>query len=475
MTAMAAPAGRPAADRGRTVVELERPRGLVPGALRLATATQAFSRRVEVWDEGPGAGDQPLGRGVLYRVSGEATVEDLELPLDPARGDRLRVVVDDGDSPPLAGLAFAAVVRSPALVFTLPGSEAGASAGAGEATLRFGGGRAYRPRYDLAELAPTAPTHGAGAAVWLELYDPARLAAARLGATEANPAYDPRPALAFAQRPGSEIDRSRFAWRRSLTARPSPEGLVRVRLEPADLAHARPDLADLRVVDGESRQWAYLVERDAAETTVPLAVEGPRRDGRRSRYVLTPEVPPLAAERLVVEPAEPFFDRAFELTGSLDRDPAQLRRGRLVRRPDDPRPVTIDLPEGRFDAFELRVEDGDDAPLTLASAHARLALPELYFAAPAGEYALLLGDPDAAPPRYELERVRGVVLAVAAGEAAAGELIDNPARGIFSGVRGRAGQQLLLWVVIAVAVAALTLLTLRLARKEGAEPPRAEP
>jgi hypothetical protein len=137
--------------------------------------------------------------------------------------------------------------------------------------------------------------------------------------------------------------------------------------------------------------------------------------------------------------------------------------------------VTIDLPEGRFDAFELRVEDGDDAPLTLVSAHARLALPELYFAAPAGEYALLLGDPDAAPPRYELERVREVVLAVAAGEAAAGELIDNPARGIFSGVRGRAGQQLLLWVVIAVAVAALTLLTLRLARLEGAEPPRAEP
>lgn len=474
MTALAAPAGRPAGERGRTVVELERPRGLVPGALRLATATHAFSRRIEVWDEGPGAGDRPLGREVLYRVPGETTIEDLEIPLEPAGGDRLRVVVDDGDSPPLAGLAFAAVVRSPALVFTLPEPAAVAGDGDGEATLRFGGGRAFRPRYDLAELAPTAPTRGTGAAVWLELYDPSRLAAARLGEVEANPAYDPRPALAFAQRPGSEIDRGRFAWRRTLTARPSPEGLVRVRLDPADLAHARSDLADLRVVDGDSRQWAYLVESDAAETTVPLAVDGPRRDGRRSRYVLTPQVPPVAAERLVIEPAEPFFDRAYELVGSLDRDTAALRQGRLVRRPDDPRPVTIDLPRGRFDAFELRVEDGDDAPLTLDAAHARLALPELYFAAPAGEYALLLGDPDAAPPRYELERVRGVVLAVAAGEAETGELIGNPARGVFSGLGGRAGQQLLLWVVIAVAVVALTLLTLRLARKEE-EPPRAEP
>src|SRR5207244_3174248 len=79
---------------GATILELARPRGLVPDVLRLETATGTFDRRIEVRDEGPGV-DVPLGSAPLFRIESLASVEDLELALAPARGDRLRVRIED--------------------------------------------------------------------------------------------------------------------------------------------------------------------------------------------------------------------------------------------------------------------------------------------------------------------------------------------------------------------------------------------
>ncbi len=135
-------------EEGRTVVELERPRGLLPDVLIASTTTAVFNRRVEVWDDGPGAADGVLGDQVVFRVPAVATIEETELPIAAPRGDRLRVIVFDGDSPELRDLVFRAVVRRPALLFSLPAPPPGAPAG----MLRFGGGRAFRPRYDLSDL-----------------------------------------------------------------------------------------------------------------------------------------------------------------------------------------------------------------------------------------------------------------------------------------------------------------------------------
>ena len=134
---------------GRTVIELARPRGVVPDGLRLETATALFNRTVTVWDEGPGRDAQLVGRGTLFRLPG-AAVEELEVGLEAVEGDRLRLEIDDGDSPPLADVRAVAVVRQPVLIFLLaPAGEAPAG------TLRFGGGRARAPRYDLAGLLPS--------------------------------------------------------------------------------------------------------------------------------------------------------------------------------------------------------------------------------------------------------------------------------------------------------------------------------
>ena len=449
---------------GRTVVELERPRGLVPDLLVLDAATPAFSRRTEVWDHGAGASDARLGEGLVFRLSTFATVEETSLPVAPARGDRLLVIVEDGDSPPLEGLVVRAVVRRPALLFALPEGPSGEPAG----VLRYGGGRAFRPRYDLAGLAaafrPGTPGEPAEA-----LVDPQRLAVARLGPAQSNPAFDAAPALAFAQRAGAALDRAPFSHRRQLQVAPSPEGLSRLLLLPEDAALLRPDLADVRIVDPDSRQWAYLLEDEAEVETRELPVGGRRTEAGVSSYRLTLPVVPAVLERLVIEMREPFFDRAFSLEAALDGDQetTTLARGRLVRRIGDPRPLTVELPDTAVHALELRIEDGDDAPLVLDRVSARFPLAAVYFAAPEGGYELLLGHPDAAPPRYELARVRDVVLAVASAEVAAGPLTANPDHepGFGSARRGVL-LQAALWVSIVVLVVFLTALTLRLARRE---------
>ncbi|HEY3357319.1 MAG TPA: hypothetical protein VGQ83_28980 [Polyangia bacterium] len=457
---------------GRTIVDLARPRGLVPTVLRLTTATEAFDRRALVRDEGPNAGAEPLGEAALFRVGTRGVmIAELELPLRGARGDRLRVAITDGDSPPLRDLAFAAVVVRPALVFALAPAAGGGPAG----VLRFGGGRAYRPVYDLAGLAAQGAT-GERARAALRLYDPTQLGAARLGPARANPLFDAAPALAFAMRPGAAVDPRRYRHHRSITVARSPEGLVKLRLAPADLAVIRADLADVRVVDAERRQWPYLLEAEAAWEWVDLGVAPPARAPGVSRFKLTLPVAPLRLDQIVLATDAPFFDRSYRLlTTSADGAETHVAAGRLVRRAEDARAVVVAFAPQRVSTLTLEIADGDDAPLPLRSVRGRAAAAELYLAAPAGTYELLLGDPDDAPPRYEISRVRDVVLAVAAGEARPGRLEPNPAYTVRARLsQGGGPAQLALWAVLGVAVLALAILTLRLARRDTpAEPPSA--
>lgn len=440
---------------GKTVIDLERPRGVVPGLLRLETETPTYDRRVEVWDDGAGAVATALGSTELFRVEGIAPVGVDEVALSAARGDRLRVEIQDGDSPPLAAMRWTAVVPQPALIFSARG----------DLTLRFGGGRAHRPRYDLAGLLPRyASDERAQAAA--ALYETASVATAHLGEVRANADYDGAPVLAFAMRPGAEIDRGPFRRLRPLRVPDAPEGLSRLVLAPDDLAALEPDLADLRVADERSRQWPFLIERDAVDRLVPLDVSGPSSERGKSSYVLEPSVKRLETDRLLLDTDVPFFDRAYTLWGLLDGERREIASGRLVRPVGDPRPVTVEFRRSRVASLLLEVEDGDDAPLALLAVQARTSAPELYLTAPAGEYTLLLGAPDHEPARYELERVRDVVLAARAAEIEPGELRDNPdfslaARLGDSGLR----QTVLLWAALVLAVVVLGAYTLRLARR----------
>ena len=454
----------------QTTIELARPRGLVPAAVEVVTTTRSFNRRVEVKDQGPGGGNRVLGSAAVYRVPGFTMAEDLEVRLSPARGDRLTVVIDNGDSPALEELRFRAIVRRPALVFALESSGSDQASG----TLYFGGGRAHRPRYDVERTVQTAASAEGNRASY---------AAARLGPVEANPAFDAAPVLGFAMRPGAEIDSSEFTHRRRLEAEPSPEGLNRVRLGLDDLAQARRDLADLRIVDGSSQQWAYLVECDADHEFHPLGI-GPREsvDGV-SRYPFSLPTVPAILDRLVLKSPVPYLDRPYRLVAGWGEQEFTLAQGRLTKTnrsttmppattqatTGGPNDISIDLPAKRLDSLELVIDDGDDAPLALTAVSGRFPVTDIYFAAPAGTYYLLVGHPEAVAPSYELARVRDLVLAVPSAAITTEPLADNEAFSPSSRLTSASGvQQTLLWIALGLAVVFLTGLTLRLARKEDA-------
>jgi hypothetical protein len=249
---------------------------------------------------------------------------------------------------------------------------------------------------------------------------------------------------------------------------PSDEGLSRLRLGPEDLALARSDLADLRVVDHDLRQWAYLLEPRADVSRVTAEILRHRVAEGRSRYELQPPVLPMTVEGLELRVEAPFFDRAYRVLGtSPDGQQAQLAAGRLVRHHGDPRPQVIAVREVRLDRLELEIEDGDDAPLAISEIELATPVADLYLTAPAGDLVLLLGDPESVAPRYELARVRATVLAVPSAAIVAGALEPNPAFSAAARLgRGGGPQRLLLWAVLGVVVATLGAFTLRLARQK---------
>jgi len=449
---------------GRTVVTLERPRGIVPTALRVATSTDTFYRPIEVWDEGAGRAPERLGRQAVFRVQAPPTIEALEVPLDPASGSALRVEIEDKDSPELGALTLVAVVTQPSLLFALPRAS-------GDLVLRFGGGRAHRPRYDLEGLRDALDRGSRG-----RLGSPSqRLAGeATLEGIRKNPAFDPAPALGFAMRPGPAVEARGFSHRMRLRAPKSAEGAVRLRLVPEVLAAARADRGDVRVVDAAGRQWPFLIEEGAARQEVQFQIEGPLREGGRSRFDLRAPASPIEVESIFINVKAEYLDRPYQMVGEMGagrRDP--LVSGTLSRRPGAPGAwIEVVFPKTRAGSFALIVDDGDDAPIDLEGAKASVAVPDLYLAAPAGDYTLLVGQPRAAAARYELARARDLVLSVSAEPIEAGSIEKNPEFAPPPGESRTA--QYALWAVLAIAAIALSALTLRLARREGEADP-AEP
>jgi hypothetical protein len=127
-------------------------------------------------------------------------------------------------------------------------------------------------------------------------------------------------------------------------------------------------------------------------------------------WTLTPPAAPATADQLVLEVAVPYFDRPFELRARREQSEERvIASGRLARAAGDPRPVRVAFGPERFDRLELRVTDGDDAPLDLARVEGSFPVPEVFFAAPAD---VLAAGGSAGGDRAELRTssVRGEVV-----------------------------------------------------------------
>lgn len=440
---------------GSTWIELSRPVGVAPDRIRVRTSTAHFHREVRVFDVIQGEAPRELGRGQLFRVRELQGAEVVELDVSAARGESLRLEVVDGDSPALAELTVEALVRQPVLLFARPHSTA---------TLRFGGGRAHAPRYDIGFFRGT---------LLGEEMTSAPLA--RLGAVRPNPRYDSAPALGFAMRPGRPGELARFTHVAPVEVRDAPEGLSALRLPPAVLSLARFDLADLRIVDGDGKQWPFLMADNEERELAAAEVGAPKLEERRSEYVITPPVDRARLDRAVLHTDEPFLARAFVLRG-IDDDGrrAELTRGVLRRAPDETGALEVAFPTTRASRLELEVEDGSDAPIAFTKIELGIASPTLYLAAPVGEYHLLVGDPEASAPEYEIARARSLVLAVRATPGTVGDPQRNAAHVKPPWYEAAERTTWLVWALLLLSVIVLGVLTLRLARSAEAEVPSSE-
>ncbi len=441
---------------GRTTIELVRPSGVTADRLRLLTTSGNFFREVRVLDLPVDGAPREVGRAALFRVQELDGAENIEIDVDRAVGARLRIEIDDGDSPALTELSFVALVRQPSLLFESDGSSL---------TLRCGGGRALAPRYDIQRIIGT----GLGDRLLAR-----QLPEATIGSLSDNPRFDDGPALRFAMRPGRAPDPSVFTHVATLTVADATEGLSRVRLPVSVLAAARADLADLRIVDGEGRQWPYLRAPDEPDV-IDTEIGVPREDSRASRYEIELPASWATVSRVDLMTDAPYVSRDFELFG-LDEHGRRvsLSRGRLSRGPNEAGPIELAITPRRVSGLELVVVDGDDAPLSFSAVRVTVPSPTLYLAAPDGSYRVLVGDPEADPPEYEIDRARALVLSVRSVDAVVGAADANPAHVEPPWYDSSDTGTWLVWLVLALAILVLGALTWRVARQAGSDEDEAE-
>lgn len=448
-----------------TVLDLERPAAIRPARLRLATTSRAFVREVRVRD----VGGTELGRGVIARAPGSA-IEALTVELARcacATGD-LYVEIDDAGEGSLDELRAFAEVTLPSVVLTpTPGIVA---------HLYWGGGRVTLPSHRALDsfqaIAPRPLPNDEPAAA--APVPPSRwwtaLSSARLEGSESNPLYRAEPAMAFALRAGAPLDVATWSHERALEVGPTPEGLAEWTLDAADLAAARADLADVRIVDEQDRQIASLL--DEPRVAVSLAVT-PRRDAahappHRSHFHLDAPAGAVPVAAIEVQFQEGFFARnARVLEARAHPSERVLASTRLERRTAGA-PFRIELGGApRVASLILEIEDGDDPPLTPTSVTLALATRRVLFPAQPGLYRGLVGNTAATAPHYELASARELAVGLPVAEVRAGRLEPNPRYRRPSALSTNSGRTAVLWVALGVSVLALAGLTFKLVREPG--------
>ncbi|MGA9524619.1 MAG: hypothetical protein WBV82_24390, partial [Myxococcaceae bacterium] len=326
-----------------------RPSGLVPDRLVFRTSTPVFVRAVRVFDVAMTGEERLIGEGHIFRHAGAAQAERLEVKVNEARGERLRVQVVDADSGPLLDLRTELALEQPTLLFALSSEQAREPV-----WLYFGGGRTQAPRFDLAELG-----------AW-ETLPALTVPASRLGPTEANPVFRDTPPLDTFMKAGAAVDPRLFTHRRVVRIAAQGAGLSEVPLTPEDVALLRPDFGDVRLVDSEGRQWPFLLEERAAE--VPVTAAPPERDGDLSRYELPLPASPLWVSHVEVRPSAHFYSRPAKLFGVDEAGREELLAATLLVNNPSPRgqpsqlTLTLRSPR-RLERLVLVVDDGQEAPL----------------------------------------------------------------------------------------------------------------
>lgn len=374
---------------------------LLVESIRLDVTDPVFSRRCTV--SGPHQGRHGeaaaaiLAGGVLYRVPGEqgAVTEQLAIPLNRRVATRhLTLRIENGDSPPLTVTGAGAARCPTTLEFH--------AAKAGDWTLLVGNAKAAAPAYDL------GPLRAALAGAPGQRLSPGEL--------RAKADFQPPPPVPGVDPVGVAIDLAPWSYRAMV--REPAAGVISLELAPLQLAHAREDLGDLRLVQN-GRQLPYLIAGRGTRRTLPcgLAAAGdPARRPTVSRWEIRPPVVGLPAARLRLASPTPVFSRTLRVcfedherhTGGCLVSADWTRTGTTGAADLEVDLSAIRMPE----RFWVETDNGDNPPLGLSGAelvyHAAVLTAKLVAAEPVYLY---YGNPRATAPSYDLGLVRDELLA----------------------------------------------------------------
>ena len=377
-----------------------------------------------------------LGSATVKRAQRDGAVAaDLTIPITSPDGPDLELVVNDANNPPLQLTGIIALLEpQPWIYFE--------SADGAQLTAQYGDAKRSAPRYDLEASRKRASQSDPPRAHWTGAERP----------TAANNDEAPLPLA------GAPLNREEFRIARAI---PQSRGLTTLVLD-ADALSRSNSLNDLRIADGSGNQVPYLLERRDEPLTISLPVPQRTANGSRSVYSF-----PLPFDTLPNETRIVFTTtgRVFQRTVSL-RSAADERRGRpneylanaswTSTEPDAvPPPLAFDAPLRGMRAVELEIDEGDNAPLPIASAQLLLPSFALRFYHPGTPLTLLYGNRLASQPRYDLsllaprlfgESAREVTLAAAATAPA-----EEPHK-----------ETWIFWIVIGVAVLVLLIILARL-------------
>jgi hypothetical protein len=355
------------------------------------------------------------------------------------RGREIDLVIEDGPNAPLGVNAVTAILSpQPWIYFE--------SRDGGPLAARYGHARLERPVYDLEARRKSIAVSRPPRAKWGGAPAESRVA----GAADVSIP------------PGAVVERKDFRTARELA--PHEPGLAVLLLDGHVLAHG-PGLDDVRIVDLQGRQIAWLLER--RDEPLVIGLQRPRRVARETLSIYSVSLPyeSLPPGSRIVLRTEP---RVFRREVSL-RIPADERRGTeavevaraswsTAEAEVPPPALVLDLPAGRLAGLEIVIDEGDNAPLPLRAPELLLPSRALRFASPGGSLTLLYGNAAARAPRYDIELLAARLRAEPARElsfrSAAPPVTDSPP----------SRDRKIFWIAIAVVVVALLVILVKVLR-----------
>jgi hypothetical protein len=422
-------------------------------SVQLETAEPLFMRQVSVALPKVSEDtiqEETIGNGTVYRVAveGQPPSQNLSVPLDSLVSSReLFLLIKNGNSPPLPISAVRVERRPVYLVFL--------ARQAGTYHLLTGNAQCDAPQYDLAALGMNLK----GVAV----------SPIKVSPPSNNPDFRAPEVLPGLQVTGAALDVSDWKFRKPVKIS-SGDGAQQIEPDLEVLAHARPGFEDLRVLDG-SNQVPYIIQRTsisrALTPTVTQTTDA--KDPKLSRWTIKLPESGLPISRLTCAARTPLFERTLSLYEELiDERGDKYRRvlggatwTQTPERPSKEFTLTVDGPV-QSDTLFLETDNGDNPPIELEKFTAFYPATRILFKAkPGDDLFLYYGNPQAAPPSYDLSLVAAQLLTAEknAASISAEQQLKNS-----SWYNNQMASQggVLLWGILALVVVVLLFIISRL-------------